>query len=72
MKKIKELLAKQNGNILVLVAVAFTGLLGIAGLAIDGGNDLYDEGGAAEGGKCFCIVRRAGITIQMNKPFDRS
>ena len=37
MKKIKDLLAKQNGDILVLVAAAFIGLLGIAGLAIDGG-----------------------------------
>lgn len=37
MRKIKELLTNQTGNIMVLVAVAFTGLLGIAGLAIDGG-----------------------------------
>ncbi|GGM30629.1 hypothetical protein GCM10011351_15950 [Paraliobacillus quinghaiensis] len=37
MKKIKQLFTKQNGSVLVLVAFAFTGILGMTGLAIDGG-----------------------------------
>ncbi|MFD1037351.1 pilus assembly protein TadG-related protein [Virgibacillus byunsanensis] len=37
MKKLKEIFLKQSGSVLVLVAFAFTGLMGMTGLAIDGG-----------------------------------
>lgn len=37
MHRLKDLIKQQNGNVLIIFALAFTALLGLAGLAIDGG-----------------------------------
>ncbi|WP_088036691.1 Tad domain-containing protein [Evansella clarkii] len=37
MEKLKNLLKNENGNVLVLVSLAFTGLIALTGLVIDGG-----------------------------------
>ncbi|WP_078593386.1 Tad domain-containing protein [Evansella clarkii] len=38
MRKLKNLLKNENGSVLVLVSLAFAGLLALTGLVIDGGN----------------------------------